>query len=231
MWRTTINTSWVKACCDALFPPSCVLCGAACGENLCPACREQCPLIGSHCRTCAREMADGTQQCGACLRRPPAIDAFFVRWHYRQRVRDLILGAKYQADKGRLLLMAEGMMALLPAIPAVDVVIPMPISPRRLWQRGFNQTHILGKPIARALGVPLDKTLLIKHHRPPQSRLHTHGARRRNIRNAFSCQASVPARVLLIDDVATSGATLSEAAKILKQHGAAQVYALVAAAH
>ena len=175
-------------------------------------------------------MAHADRQCGACLRRPPAVDAFFVRWRYRDRVRDMVLGAKYRADKGRLLLMAEGMLTLLPAIPTVDVVIPMPMSQRRLWQRGFNQTHIIGRVIARALDVPLNKALLIKHHRPPQSRLHTHGARRRNIRHAFTCHNPVPARVLLIDDVATSGATLNEAARILKQHGAIQVYALVAAA-
>lgn len=231
MWRTTINTSWVRHWYDTLFPPHCVLCDADCGENLCASCREHCPILGSHCRTCAREMAEAGLQCGYCLRRPPAIDAFFARWHYRERVRDLVLGGKYQADKGRLLVMAEEMLALLPSIPAADVVIPMPISRRRLWQRGFNQTHILAKPIARALHIPLNKTLLIKHHRPPQTRQHTHGARRRNIRNAFSCHAPVPARILLIDDVATSGATLNEAAKILKQHGAEQVYALVAAAH
>lgn len=175
-------------------------------------------------------MAQDGQQCGQCLRRPPQIDAFFVRWCYRDAVRHLVLGGKYHADKGRLLALADGMATLLARVPAVDAVIPMPASHRRLWQRGFNQTHILAAVIAGRLGVGMDKTLLGKSHRPPQSRLNTHGARRRNIRNAFLCTAQAPPRVLLVDDVATSGATLNEAARTLKQHGSTHVYALVAAA-
>lgn len=221
-----IATNWV----EALFPSYCVLCGAYGEASLCEDCAALCPPIGTHCRTCARAMARRDQACGQCLRKPPVIDALLVRWRYRDAVRRLVLGGKYHADKGRLCVLADGMATLLDDAPPVDAVIPMPISRLRLWQRGFNQTHVLGGVIARQLGVRMETTLLIKRHRPPQSRLHTHSARRRNIRHAFVCHREAPARVLLIDDVTTSGATLNEAARTLKQHGSTQVYALVAAA-
>lgn len=229
MSRMTTVTSWFEQLWQALFPSYCALCGQYGARMLCAQCAARCPSAGTHCRTCAQEMARGDQQCGRCLRRPPAIDGFFARWRYRDTVRHLVLGGKYRAKKEFLLALAEGMCERLDGIPPVDAVIPMAISRRRLWQRGFNQTHILAAAVAKRLGVKMDKTLLVKTHRPPQSRLHTHGARRRNIRNAFACSAEAPARVLLVDDVATSGATLNEAARILKQHGSTRVYALVAA--
>ncbi|MDO5090563.1 MAG: ComF family protein [Cardiobacteriaceae bacterium] len=220
-----IVTSWV----EALFPRRCALCAAQ-GEYLCAQCAARCPEMGTHCRTCARAMAEAGRQCGACLRRPPAIDTLHVRWHYRDWVRDLVLGGKYQGKKGCLLALGEGMRALLPQVDEVDVVVPMPMSRRRLWQRGFNQTDILAAVLARTLGVRVDKRLLFKMHRPPQSRLNTHDARRRNIRAAFVCEKLPPARVLLVDDVSTSGATLNEAAKMLKRAGAQRVHGIVAAA-
>ena len=87
MWPTTIVTSWV----DAFFPQRCALCRCQSVHHLCDACAAQCPEIGTHCRTCAREMAERDRQCGACLRRPPMIDALYVRWRYRDRVRALVL--------------------------------------------------------------------------------------------------------------------------------------------
>lgn len=158
------------------------------------------------------------------------IDALYIRWRYRDRVRALVLNGKYHPDKACLLALAEGMQSVLIEVPAVDIIIPMPMSQRRLWQRGFNQTHILAHPLGKALDLEVDKKLLRKTHRPPQSRLHTHGMRRRNIRNAFSCLGKAPPRVLLVDDVVTSGATFNEAAKALKQAGAQAVYAIAAAA-
>lgn len=230
MWRMMIGTSWAERFFAGLFPRRCALCRRESVHHLCEACAAQCPAIGTHCRTCAREMAEHDRQCGACLRRPPAIDSLHVRWHYRDRVRQLVLKAKYQPDKGCLLTLAEGMQSLLPGVDEVDAVIPMPMSRRRMWQRGFNQTHILASELGKALGLRMEKSLLHKTHRPPQSRLSSHASRRHNIRNAFVCTGTPPPRILLVDDVATSGATLNEAARTLKQAGAQAVHAIVAAA-
>lgn len=230
MWHMMTGTNWAEHFFTTLFPQRCALCRCQSVHHLCDACAAQCPAIGTHCRTCAREMAGHDRQCGACLRRPPAIDSLHVRWHYRDRVRQLVLNGKYKPDKGCLLALAEGMQTLLPAVASVDAIIPMPMSRRRMWQRGFNQTHILAGELGKTLGVRMEKNLLHKTHRPPQSRLSTHASRRRNIRNAFACAAMPPQRILLVDDVATSGATLNEAARILKKAGAQAVHAIVAAA-
>ena len=98
---------------------------------------------------------------------------------------------------------------------------------------GFNQTLYPAHAAAQALGVPLiAEGVFAKAGRPPQSRLRTHAARRRNIRGAFAVRGELPPRLLLVDDVVTSGATLHEAARILAAAGVQEITALaVAAAH
>lgn len=118
---------------------------------------------------------------------------------------------------------------LLQAVPAyrgaVDRVVPVPIHPARLRERGYHHVGLMGRPLARALGVPLDVTLLRRtRNAPPQAGLQA-DRRRGNVRGAFAVvpRPSKPGvgRVLLLDDVRTSGATLAEAALTLQASGAA----------
>lgn len=109
-----------------------------------------------------------------------------------------------------------------------QLVVPVPLAFRRRWQRGFNQSLILARAFSRRLAIPC-RSLLKRRPRPPQSRLPL-SERRSNVRGTFSLrQAPRGERVLLIDDVVTSGATLSEAARCLRRGGAAEVTALALA--
>ena len=197
--------------------PCCLTCGTPQVVGLCDVCADRLPGIGKHCPTCANSVADDHYPCGACLRRPPAFSRLLVRWQFTTEVRHIILRGKYHADRCALRVLEDEACRLLRAQPvAVDAVVAMPVSAQRLRQRGFNQTLYPAHAAAQALGVPLiAEGVFAKAGRPPQSRLRTHAARRRNIRGAFAVRGELPQRLLLVDDVVTSGATLHEAARIL----------------
>ncbi|MFC2304794.1 MAG: ComF family protein [Cardiobacterium hominis] len=214
--------------------PCCLTCGTPQVVGLCDVCADRLPAIGKHCPTCANSVADDHYPCGACLRRPPAFSRLLVRWQFTTEVRHIILRGKYHADRCALRVLEDEACRLLRAQPvAVDAVVAMPVSAQRLRQRGFNQTLYPAHAAAQALGVPLiAESVFAKAGRPPQSRLRTHAARRRNIRGAFAVRGELPQRLLLVDDVVTSGATLHEAARILAVAGVQEIIALaVAAAH
>lgn len=214
--------------------PRCIGCGAAEVVGLCDDCAARLPHLGTHCPTCANTVADARFTCGACLRHPPAYSRLLVRWQFRELVRSTILRGKFQADRLALRVLADEACRLLRAQPvAIDAVLAMPIANSRLHRRGFNQTLFPARAAARLLAVPLvAEGIFCKQARQPQSLLPTHAARRRNMRGAFAVCGDLPARLLLVDDVITSGATLNEAAQTLRAAGVQEVVALaIAAAH
>lgn len=213
------------------LPRYCVVCDqVADGQWLCAQCGEQLTSIGVHCPTCATTVADPTIPCGQCLAHPAHFDQLYIAYRYREPVRSVLLAAKYGLQRAALSQLADWAKVLSSGIEALDYVVPMPISKRRLIQRGFNQTHYLARAIAKAHGVPLVKHALHKAPRAPQSTLNSDGARRRNIAGAFSVQKMLTGRVLLVDDVLTSGATANAAAKALRTGGAEWIGVLVIAA-
>ncbi len=115
---------------------------------------------------------------------------------------------------------------------AIDLVIPVPLHPRRLAERGYNQAALLAAPIARTLETTFAPRALERSRDTPRQALLDRGERLENVAGAFSVRASAPvrgARVLLIDDVRTTGATIAECAHALASSGAASVVALVLA--
>ena len=117
-------------------------------------------------------------------------------------------------------------IAALPFAGLVDVVMAVPLHRARLRSRGFNQSALLAAPVARALGVPLDVWRLSRvRDTPPQVGLDA-AQRAENIRGAFRCRPDVEARVLLVDDVRTTGATFAAAAEVVRKAGATTVFLL-----
>jgi ComF family protein len=113
-----------------------------------------------------------------------------------------------------------------------DVIVPVPLHPKRLRWRGFNQSLLLARQISRAYGTPTDPFMLRRvKETPPQTQL-TEDERRKNMRNAFALDAEKSLKdktVLLVDDVYTSGATVNECSLTLKRGGAREVYVLTLA--
>lgn len=221
---------------NLLFPPQCVLCHApsdAAGGLCTPCFGDLRPISAPYCACCGHpfpyDLGEGAQ-CDACLRSPPAYDCARSAWHYDAPAARLIKALKF-ADRTQLAPMLarvmQGAGAQMLAMPEVQLV-PVPLHGARLRQRRYNQAMLLAYALSRRSGVPVLPDAL-RRLRPtrPQARL-AHGQRLRNVEGAFAlnprrADAIAGASLLLIDDVMTTGATLSACAEALRRGGAAWV--------
>ncbi|MFA7290760.1 MAG: ComF family protein [Rhodocyclaceae bacterium] len=207
-----------------LLPQDCLLCASPSGNTLlCTACANELPrLPQSVCPRCALPSPQG-ETCGRCLRHPPHFDRLIACYPYSFPVDRLIQRLKY----GHQLALATWFGQQLAASCATltcDRIVPMPLHPTRMAERGFNQASEIGRALAQARAQTIDNRSC-ERVRPttPQEGL-TLRERRRNLKNAFACNADLSGQhVLLVDDVVTTGASASECARTLRLHGATQV--------
>lgn len=204
--------------------PACLLCEAKAHNTLgiCADCWQDLPWQAlSSCPQCGLPSSGHT--CGSCLTDPPFFDSTQALFEYAYPVDALLQALKYQHALHLARMFAS--ISLKHVITSdVDCVLPMPMHPARMQQRGFNQSLELAKRIAKLLHKPL-----ATHHcqriknTPPQASLPLK-SRVNNIKAAFSCDDYfVGKHVAIVDDVMTSGASLNELAKTLKAAGAAKV--------
>jgi ComF family protein len=207
-----------------VLPQRCLLCSAAAEDlALCTACAGDLPLLDpQQCPVCALP-TPGAQTCGACLKDPPHFDATRAVYRYDFPLDRLLQSYKY----GQRLIVASLFEAALQETPidgAFDAVIAVPSTPAHLRLRGFNPALELARPLARTLGLPLLLNAVSRPQDAPAQAGLPWKERRKNIRNAFECHTDLSGRrILVVDDVMTTGATLNELARMLKRHGAAHV--------
>ncbi len=209
------------------------MCGVHSRASLCAPCQRELPFRQT--TGCPRCNAEGTLQqlCGACLSNPPHFDETISAFRYAYPLDRLVQAYKFNANLSLLPLFADALVRALGAIEAAarpDLVIPLPLAPMRLAERGFNQASLLGERVSKTLGIRFEaRGMLRVRETPPQSGL-SREARLKNVRGAFDCANRLDGlRVAVVDDVMTTGATLSEAARALKKAGAAHVSAWVIA--
>jgi ComF family protein len=217
----------------ALWPARCLVCGEGghAGRDLCLPCGSALPWNGCACPTCALPLPLPAPACGACLRRPPPLDALHAVFGYARPLDRLLPRFKFHGDLAAGRLLAQLMTDACAVLPRPDALIPIPLHGSRLRTRGYDQALELARPLARALDLPLHGNVLQRlRATAPQSELNAL-ARRRNMRNAFVVRNDValPAHVVLIDDVMTTGATLHAAAKVLRRAGVQRIDAWVCA--
>ena len=210
----------------ALLPQDCFLCGTAAGDALlCSACARSLPNLPTPgCPVCALPTPGGAV-CGACLKARPHFDATHARYRYTFPLDRLVQALKYRHCLAVSRFLADSLLEALPEhVADADLMLALPLSERRLAERGFNQALEIARPLARRHGIPLLATGYVKSlDTAPQASLPWK-ERQKNIRGAFECALDLSGkRVIVIDDVMTTGATLNEFARTLKKHGAARV--------
>jgi ComF family protein len=216
------------------FPPRCHFCDDEYGEDgqpesFCPKCRialvrdayESCP----RCSSTVGPYTDTAAGCPKCRDQSFAFDRIIRLGPYGHELREAILRMKHRAGEGmaeaigRLLAMRPDLASLRP-----DAVVPVPLHWTRRIVRGFNQAEAIACGVAGGLGVPCRARWLRRVRRTPTGGHFSRSQRLERTRNAFAVRSSCQAlRILLIDDVVTTGATANEAAKVLVAAGAAQV--------
>lgn len=217
-WRRELS-----ALAHGVLPQNCVLCALPSREGpLCAPCAGSLPMAPAGCPQCA-VAGLSSHACGQCQRRPPAFDRTDALLSYVMPVDRLVQRLKYAHDFA----VARAFVAVTLAYasrPDVDLIVPVPLHPQRLRERGFNQAVEIARPLAHAWRLPLEvhaaeRTRLT----PPQAGLPWR-ERHRNLRNAFAFAHDLTGkRVLIVDDVMTTGATLDALARCLKSAGASEV--------
>jgi len=206
-----------------LFSGSCFLCRGAAEDILCAPCNADLPrLKDSLCPRCALASPLGAV-CGRCLSQPPHYEATFAALAYGFPADVLVQSLKFRGELALAPFLAELLAGCISKME-VDCIIPVPLSAERLRGRGYNQALEIARDVARASRLRLAPGLCERTRDTPSQTDLPLTERSKNVRGAFHCPRLIAgARVAVLDDVMTTGATLDEVAATLKRAGAARV--------
>jgi len=240
IWHRRLKR-WGIACLEVVYPPACLVCAAA-GPDcwpICLNCRESARRLSEpRCVICCREYeskGDRPLRCANCHDREFAFDQFSTLYHAEGVVRHCVHRLKYDGLRAVLPFLTGWLQEAVDAQPlceeVFDAVVPVPLHPIREARRGFNQSRLLANALAAHLQCPLKEALIRVENTETQTRFDR---RRRieNLRSAFepSMNESVDhLRLLLVDDIFTTGATMDECARVLRESGAARICAVTVA--
>ena len=227
---------------SVVFPDDCRVCGQPLHEisriPVCAAClSEPQPLIAEYfCISCRAPFLnphplDETGRCALCRLGLAGFDAVYSYGSYEGTLRKLIHLFKYGKIRPLARPFGDLLSRVVPREQRFDCVVPMPLHWRRRWERGFNQSELLAREIARRWNVPLLQAVKRVKATASQAGL-TNAKRRANVSGAFDMRRGLRlhgARVLLVDDVLTTGASAAACARVLKRAGAAHVALLAVA--
>lgn len=226
-----------------VYPARCPLCGARNRDTtgLCSGCLAKLPRHDVACPRCASPAGDGRNPCGRCQRKPPAFHAALAPFFYRAPLDRLIVDLKFHhglhlsRTLGRLL--ARELKAVMNASPALffsaggegsergpEVIVPIPLHPTRLRERGYNQALEIAREVGALLSLPVDFRSLVRTRATAAQTELPLAEREKNVRGAFACPHPLGWRhVVLLDDVMTTGATVNAAAQALIHAGVERV--------
>jgi len=216
------------------LPSQCAVCRAWPAQRICGMCRQRFVTQHTRCSTCARCVPEGVLRCGECLLTPPQLDACVAAVSYSYPWNEVLQDFKFHAEPSWAKTLA-GLLLQVPtasqALEQADWLLPIPLSRQRLRERGYNQALLLARALARHK-VQANWLLRQRH-----TEIQSHLSRTQRLRNLHQAFAFAPhavrrlagQRVVLVDDVITTGATMQAAATVLRQNGVQHITALVLA--
>lgn len=226
---------------DAVLPPRCLKCGelVEAQGGVCPACWQGLRFLAPPACACCGQPFEFDQGagalCAACLAAPPAFDRARAVFRYDEASRELILAFKH-ADRTSSAPAFAAWLARAGAelLPETELIVPVPLHWSRLFSRRYNQSALLALALGRLTGKPVAPDILVRRRATPKQGRLGRLARARNVAGAFALHPRhgvqvAGKRVLLIDDVVTTGATISGCTRTLLQGGASGVDVLALA--
>ncbi len=224
-----------------LLPVDCAACGAPLAEDpiplFCASCwRTISPLTHSRCGRCDRPFTSPvatvyspTHVCHSCAERLPSYTRAWTLYPYLPPLQDAICLFKYRGKVALASPLARLMIDRLPPLDSLDLIMPVPLHAQRLREREFNQSLLLADRVARHLDIPVSATNLIRITQAPAQTTLSRKGRLKNLRGVFALhhpESIAGKRILLVDDVFTTGTTVNECAKTLRKGGSGDVFVL-----
>ena len=222
-------------CLDYLYPPRCPVCGEISSDGICPVCTKKLFFVKEHyCMKCGKPLeAAEAEYCRDCRQHPKNFERGMGLCIYQKPVTNSLAAIKYKNERKFAKYYLEEIQKrkyrdLLQL--KIDVIIPVPIHRKKRRKRGFNQAEIFANGIAEMLNKPMYTKIVERiHDTKPQKQLNP-GERKSNLKKAFRGnlkeyqRAGMPKRVLLVDDIYTTGSTAEAVTVALKQLGIREVY-------
>ncbi len=210
-----------------LYPPRCALCGQASDTelDLCTGCLSDLPRNDSACLRCGIPLSNGATLCGPCNHTPPPFERSIIPFRYAPPLDHLLQQLKFHQRLHLAPLLGELLAEAVTtrSEPKPELILPVPLHRSRLSERGYNQAMELVRHISNQLTIPFAYDHLKRlRHTAAQTSLKGKD-RRKNLRGAFAVEGKLPGHVALLDDVVTTGATVSELARVLKRAGVESV--------
>ncbi len=217
---------------DFLFPQYCVGCGKE-GSFICGSCLQSQPLITPPiCPLCGRPQTSGIL-CSGCVSWKAEIDGIRSPFRFESVIQQAVYQLKYRNLRSIATMLAGFLNDFMKTNPIDgNVLVPVPLHKSRVRERGYNQSYLLAKELAKLSGLPVIRNSLVKHTKSlPQARSANVEERKKNVSGVFSVhdRRLKGKEVILVDDVSTSGATLDACAAVLKETGAVSVWGLTLA--
>nr|WP_196988585.1 phosphoribosyltransferase family protein [Caenimonas aquaedulcis] len=217
-----------------VIPSQCAVCRAWPAQPVCEACISRFAQPSARCSRCALPVADGIRECGRCAGDHGALDACHAAVSYGYPWSNLVADFKFSGHAAwarAFALLMRSAPWFEPSLDAADLVLAMPLAPRRLARRGYNQSLLLARALAPAKA---DATLLVRVRETAEQAALDRRERLKNVQSAFAVDPMRVAqvrgrRIAIVDDVMTSGASMRAAALALRQAGARHVTGLVLA--